>query len=524
MESALSIALSKSVQNDINKLLSEVSQKISKEDKAATFNREVILSNLYHKQAVDAKLCSSVLATEAFQSSTDKSVNYSWLCSPLTMRPLAIQTTESILDDEIISWIRQRAHEIWVKPTEETTSRFTYQRKGNYEVHLTDLLQHTTDQYAKDGIHHALTKRIYPTIRNAFGSSLVDDESSIFLSVYDAIVIRYNATEASVGIDSGGGAGQPLHRDLGLVSVNIMLNDQAEFKGGGTFFEHQLESTLLETADGTTLPSPLKPLQPGHALMHLSSDRHAGASTKSGVRDILVFFITATRTDQTAPMLERSARLKSAARPDCLACEDQNIESDGSFRAAVCRARYHSLSVESVPEDGEAWQYLGMALWDICNTLFPDINPQNMPMSNRLTEACLACFDQAFKYTPFDARLYNNLALILEEKSSSLDLMKYGSHHGEIVNCYDTALKLHKTSQAAGCDVGLEYKSVLLNYGLYLANQDDFERADHFLTKLLADEEHVMTQNKTDEFRQFQIQQNAQSLSDFCKSQMGGAK
>jgi hypothetical protein len=52
------------------------------------------------------------------------------------------------------------------------------------------------------------------------------------LFVYEAIVIRYNATANSGAGHSG--AGQPLHRDLGMPSVNIMLNDDADFTGWGT--------------------------------------------------------------------------------------------------------------------------------------------------------------------------------------------------------------------------------------------------------------------------------------------------
>jgi len=80
------------------------------------------------------------------------------------------------------------------------------------------------------------------------------------------------------------GAGQPLHRDLGIVSVNIILNSAEEFQGGGTMFENQLYSKI--TKGDRIIPSALKPIGVGHTIAHLSNERHVGVGITYGLRDI----------------------------------------------------------------------------------------------------------------------------------------------------------------------------------------------------------------------------------------------
>jgi hypothetical protein len=513
------------LQDRINMTLDELVQ-VTTDD--FHLDRQAILEAVNHQQAADEKASASVLPSEV--PMPPNSIPYQWIYSPRTNRPFAIQTNEKILDSSTISWIRQQAHETWNDKTKTgMASRFTYQRKGNYEVHLADLLKHTTGHQQKEAIHQALTQRIYPVIREAFGDSLVDDPSSLAFRVYDAIVIRYNATEVGVHQENSIGAGQPLHRDLGLVSVNIMLNDEEEFDGGGTFFEHQLEDIVEGNGNDIFFaPQPLKPTGgPGHALMHLSSDRHAGASTTRGIRDILICFITASNTKNAgAAMLERAARLKSTARSSCQACEDSSNCVKGLFHSALWRACYQRLAVEAVPHDGEAWNYLGMALWDVHSTLLAmtESAQQTTLLHKHLIEGSIDCLKLASSMTPCDARLYNNLALLLDRVSSSPDLMALlttedrDDYHDQILLCYEKAVRLHKASQLGGCDVRLEYDAVILNYGLYLANQDLFEPAAKVLGAM--NNSGLITQNDNQKDRHFQVLQDAQRLLHFCQRQL----
>lgn len=84
-----------------------------------------------------------------------------------------------------------------------------------------------------------------------------------------ARVVRYDAAANQVELG--------MHRDFLALTVNIALNDPAEFEGGGTVVE-----ALSET--------PIR-LQKGHALIHPGDVRHAGSSITSGTRYVLVLFL-----------------------------------------------------------------------------------------------------------------------------------------------------------------------------------------------------------------------------------------
>ncbi len=66
------------------------------------------------------------------------------------------------------------------------------------------------------------------------------------------------------------------HQDGGIYSVNIALNshksdfNEKGFTGGGTFFE--------ALADDKNLSSVQRPVSPGHAIFHKTTERHAGVS------------------------------------------------------------------------------------------------------------------------------------------------------------------------------------------------------------------------------------------------------
>jgi len=333
---------------------------------------------------------------------------------------IAIQTTQPILNKDEIKLLTNSCESYWNRnvneeETQSSKSRFTYQRKGNSEAHLSDVVQYhtsqqshhrqsldtTSDLQSSSSVEHLvndlLLNRVYPWVRTAYLSNEEEqsiDVDELELYVYDSLFIRYNATEASL-IDEDSqesiesvesdqarsvGAGQPLHRDLGYVSVNIMLNSQDEFEGGGTFFEDQLLPMMMISEDKSSDEfykaevQPLKPRGVGHAIAHYSSNRHAGAATLRGVRDILVMFIAAATSNkqsttqpsstdndfriQYPPKWERNARIKSAARTYCTSHCSNSIEDQ-----VICRILHHRLAIDQVEDDGEgeAWHYLGMA-------------------------------------------------------------------------------------------------------------------------------------------------------------------
>ena len=460
-------------------------------------DRSEILKRIDEEHTRDAVACSSLSAE--VDPSMPNDVEYEWMYVQREgkQHPIAIQTIGSmpLLDGPSIQRIRSAAESQWNDPNSGIKSRFTYQRRGNYEAHLDDLAKE--DSSIEAIADELLRTKVYPLIRDAFGSSglIADDLTSLRFCVYDSLIIRYNATEANTGMDPGFllGAGQPLHRDLGLISVNIMLNSEDEFASGGTAFENQFDQMDSQ---------PLKPVGPGHALSHLSSERHAGSSTTEGVRDILVMFITASNIG-TPVQSERCARLKAKARVESQAFEN-------SADAGLCRTVYQRLAVDAYPGDGEAWHYLGMALCDY----YAAKGLKNDQLS-------LDCLLHATTLTPCDGRLFNNLGVSFGSLYIEEGLQKF---YDQAQYCYKKAALLHRAAQRAGCDIGQELDAAILNHGLLEANLDRFTKAVDILASATSindfrrakdGESHALTDSLA---AHLQILKDADGLRRFCES------
>lgn len=452
--------------------------------------------------------------------------------------PIAIRTKEStpIMNQSEIDLLKYATEAYWKsKPSDESSSRFTYQRKGNSEAHLSDVVNFSKEMGndMTQLIDDVLLQRVYPWIREAF---LSKEESTnreeLGLYVYDSLFIRYNATEANKKDDVqipgeikklNIGAGQPLHRDLGYVSVNIMLNDPSEFQGGGTFFEQQLSSS--STCDRTQtlepLVQPLKPIGPGHALAHYSSNRHAGASTLLGVRDILVIFLAAAETSQItstqrAPSWERAARLKNTCRLYCHQCFGTSSNKHDEW---MCRIQSLRLAIDAVPDDGEAWHYLGMTLAE-CTNHDSCSKAMNVP----ILELAIACLEEGTKHTNCDARLFNNIGLTYEKKlarSATANENDRVHIHRKIKNAYEKAVAINSICSRVGCDVTSDYERVCLNFAVYLSYQDDFHGAVEVLSRIIEHtnaESFVTSEGISPERRR--VIDDACGLILFCKKQM----
>jgi hypothetical protein len=416
-----------------------------------------------------------------------------------TPTTIALRTKSStpLLTQNEIQLLREAAQTYWddLESSESNNkgefssskSRFTYQRKGNSEAHLADIVRYYEQNLQKREVSALVDKllldRVYPWIRDAFlNKDELESDYPSTLYIYDAIFIRYNATEAE-----STGAGQPLHRDLGYVSVNIMLNAQEEFIGGGTFFENQLLPVLLK---GCATLNPLKPLGPGHAIAHYSSHRHAGSATFEGVRDILVLFVAAAagRSSGRAPAWEIAARLKSTARSYCGAVDRGDSSISSIDEKLLCRVRHHRLAIEHVPNDGESWHYLGMALFEYHN--YQKQQQKESANNDSILRLAISCLDEATIYTPCDGRLQNNLGITLERlfeynqsnRNRLLDLQ------GRITAAYDLSIQIHTLCNKMGCDVHVDYESACLNYGLYLSKLDDFAGAIGILSLVVAED------------------------------------
>ena len=111
------------------------------------------------------------------------------------------------------------------------------------------------------------------------------------------------------------------------------------------------------------------------------------------------------------------------------------------------------------------------------------------------------CLERAGRLLPGDGRLCNNLGLALERLRSYLLHYYHLSGgvasgvvscsggveeektemenviHRRIVQAYERSMEVHAFSELAGCDIGPDIDATCLNYGLYLANRDEFKDA-----------------------------------------------
>ena len=391
-----------------------------------------------------------------------------------------VKSTSPILSSAECSLIRESSETYWANAG-KSTSRFTYQRVGNSELHVEDL-----DEKALDVVNSALKYKLYPWIQELFNL-----DKDIVLSVYDSLVIRYNATEANA--DGLIGAGQPLHRDLGMYSVNIALNDRnaGDFEGGGTFFE-ELISLSSNGGVFNSLPT-LHTDGLGYGLAHLSSTRHAGSGTYKGVRDIIVFFITAL------PLL-----------PVEFAMRCKGLSTDTQLRIPhTTKEDYYRASLAKNDNDSESWQFLAMSLLEK--------STRNKDLSKKVLDLIISFLDKAESLSPSDPRIHNNFSLVLQKRLAFLtDEDSKISEQMRVEYHYRRALTLVQACSEAGCEIKNDECSVRLNYGLWLSYQDRFEEAYSILNapclldvKSGHDNERMLSLTR--------IQEDAQSLKSFCK-------
>jgi len=296
---------------------------------------------------------------ELEHDNTECICKYEWLVNEASQK-VAFETQEPVMSRECIELLRHAANEYW--RAHNSTSRFTLQSPSNSEAHLEDVCE--LYPHLRDLVNNLLTQTLYPVVRHAF-SNLEGP-----LCVYDAIIVRYNA--------SMGSAFQPLHRDIGVVTINIALNDPNEFQGGGTFFESLATNLPIRLPKGT-----------GYAIGHSSEERHAGAPTKHGIREILVIFLTTRprHKNQRAPAQEQRARLKGMLQS----------WSDVANRIECLREAYHQMAF-----DGEMHLYLAHDLIQV-----------------GLMDEAMSHLFQARQLSPFDARAQFHLAQCLSKKGIS---------------------------------------------------------------------------------------------------------
>ena len=259
--------------------------------------------------------------------------------------------------------------------------------------------------------------------------------------------------------------------------------------------------------------------------MHDSAERHAGAATRRGVRDILVIFVTAQgHHHPTTPPLVQAAMLKQS-REVCTECVQRRYDGNRNNttngitdleRIVYCRLLHQSMALQANPEDGEAWQYLANTLIEYSDMvrINDGDNDNDGAHSLEALEYAILALEEAKTLIPCDARVYNTLGRALDRYAQR----QPQPHHPQLSDAAQLAYKrcvdLLEHAQRMGCQVQeAELDAMRLNYGLHLANQDLFAESFQILEPL------ALKYNSNDQ-EQSRIYADAYSLCRMCFNRM----
>ncbi|KAL3807273.1 hypothetical protein ACHAXA_004089 [Cyclostephanos tholiformis] len=417
----------------------------------------------------------SILASEDASVDMRKTPSYDWIQATDKKdgqkRNVAVKTVGDVpvFEPEDIALLRAAADKRFALAAGTQTSRYTMQYEGNSEVHLDDLC--AGDPVLKSRMDRVLQEKVYPLVRSAFAEAkgADDDEPPLGpLCVYDSIFVRYNGDKAKAA--GRRGASQPLHQDGGIYSVNIALNNAREegnehgFSGGGTFFE------ALTVGDGENIQLPSAP---GHAIIHKTTQRHAGAPTTSGVRDILVIFLTARRAvisdnNENTWRIERAMRLQSIGK-----------ELDRDKLILSLR-----LARENDPTNSE------VPYWHGVHLIQGDMNEESDDRWTEITQG-VESLKLSTLLNPADARAHYHLGMAISARhkyamrTKRAHLLPPAKEAGEsVIDALETAIRLERKCTEAGCENGINISAAYLALGDFMARLKSYDRAITYLNQV----------------------------------------
>jgi tetratricopeptide (TPR) repeat protein len=523
-----------------------------------------LIRKVDHEHCIDAGLAPFAIevGAETPVHSADFSQTIEEIISPVTGRAVAVRSTPlcpPLLNATSIQALREAAERLWEEQRQSnglvSSSRFTYQLKNNWEAHVQDLFQFNPHlQHIMDEL---LLHKVYPILRYSFGHNGSNDTRTNYvaplskenfpsndrtykLSVYDSLLIRYNAT----GDKESSTAGQPFHRDLGLCSMNIALNPPAinnmkpdhgitdlSFVGGGTFFENLVQIRNSSGTDNnsaalllelqmindriieTNNAALIRPRRAGEFVAHPCSERHAGVVTTNGIRDILVIFVTAQHHPQLQHendiyIDDNSVTTSTLNRPSCPTSERvARLKGQARFAATVEDKQlcYHAALLED-PNDGEAWQFLGMSLLYDGDDI----------------ESAIRCLENAKHHSPNDSRVYNNLGVAYMRQRQKASDASVQSYHDDarIEECFTRSLRLSSIAVKSGV-MTIDYESALLNLGIFYAGRDDFSTAYNVLSLIANEKEERRKQALGDSHHYSRVVHDSELLLDLCRDRIG---
>jgi len=430
-----------------------------------------------------------------------------WLKTSDTNHKIAVKTIGDVpvFTEDDISMLRDAADRRFSHANGVPTSRYTMQYEGNSEVHLDDLC--AADPSLKMRIDKILQNKVYPLVRKAFAN---DDEDSPEgpLCVYDSIFVRYNGDQArALGRD---GASQPLHQDGGIYSINIALNSHKDisnengFTGGGTFFE--------AFTDDQNLSSIQRPESPGHAIFHKTTARHAGAPTTSGIRDILVIFLTARKSEEADNVESKTWRIERAMRLQSIAKE---LPSRDLLIPCL------EIAKSNDPTNSEMSYWLGVHL------LQGDMND---PSDERWNEICYGVdvLRDSTLLNPADARAHYHHGMAISARHKYA--MRTQRAHllppadeaaNSMINAFEMAIRLERKCAGVGCKNCINLAAGYLTLADFMARLKSFEKAIVYLEQI---EGLVSEAGDLDQHWAPSMLQQANSMMEFCTAEMAKNK
>ena len=198
--------------------------------------------------------------------------------SPAHPSLLSVFRAEGVLSPKKCDWLVEVAEN-----HAKTHGGWTTGRHKSYPT--TDLPINSLGEATLGWFNNELRGNIIPLLARLFGFE------AMRIRLQDAFVVKYQAGAGGSGNNkgSGGGGGDrgiaplpsqsqlPVHSDESLFSFTILLNDRANFEGGGTFFE--------------ALGRPINAAAKGGMLAHSGRLRHGGQRITNGTRYILAAFL-----------------------------------------------------------------------------------------------------------------------------------------------------------------------------------------------------------------------------------------
>jgi tetratricopeptide (TPR) repeat protein len=451
----------------------------------------------------------SCLAIEDTSAQAKAATKYEWIKATDKeggqTRNVAVRTVGNVpvFEQEDISLLRRAADDRFAIAAGIQTSRYTMQYEGNSELHLDDLC--AGDPLLKSRMDHVLQEKVYPLVRAAFAEAANDldgDEPPLGpLCVYDSIFVRYNGDKAKAAGRMG--ASQPLHQDGGIYSVNIALNSAESdgndlgFTGGGTFFE------ALTVGENECIQ---RPIAPGHAIIHKTTQRHAGAPTTSGVRDILVIFLTARRAIKSvnheyAWRIERAMRLQSIGK-----------ELDRDKHISSLR-----LARGNDPTNSEIPYWLGV------NLIEGDMNDESDERWTEISQG-VESLHQSTMLNPADARAHYHLGMAISTRhkyamrTKRTNLLPPAKEAGEnLINAFESAISLERKCVKAGCENGINLSAAYLALGDFMARLKSFDKAIMYLNQVEAAIEEA---GDTDKGWAQSMLDEVSSILEYCNSEI----